>query len=238
MTAMSLDESARLARRTKTRLWLVALVGVALTAVASLALFGPRTQVTPPVGRTVEPPTSGPYLSTSTLVLPVPTGMLNGIPVGYPHSAEGAIAAASYFIEAFDSLEPGPAISWAHTVAVPGQGEAMAAEAAQGVAAIRASGGLATTGSTFGSSISYRPRAYRLGAAAPDRVVVWLLTELSGSFDGGAPVVKPAVVGFELAWTGYDWRMSYNSPVPVPAAAIPGSADAREKGWRNLVEQS
>ena len=235
---MSLDESARLARKTKTRLWFAALAGVALTALASLALFGPRTQVTPPVGRTVQPPTSGPSLSTSTLVLPVPTGMLNGIPVGYPNSAEGAIAAAAYFIEAFDSLEPGPAISWAHTVAVPGQGDAMAAEAAQGVAAIRASGGLAATGSTFGSSISYQPRAYRLGAAAPDRVVVWLLTELSGSFNGAAPLVKPAVVGFELDWTGSDWRMSTNAPAPVPPTALPGSADAREKGWRDLVEQS
>ena len=214
--------------------------GLLAGAVSALALVagGYAPTVTAPAAGGPALPDAGPptLARAPLLVLPASTSSRGGIAVGYPHSIQGAIAAATSFAETFDSVDVGGARNWARSVAAPASVGTVVDRVSAGVAAIRAAWGLPSSGLGVGSFVAYQVRAYQVHAAGRDRVVVWLLATQSSSIGAAAPTERPAVLGFPLVWTAADWRLTDQTPRPAPAADSPGTGQAFARGWRDLAE--
>lgn len=182
------------------------------------------------------PPTGG---TTDVTVLPKPGGVSGGVPVGYPHTTEGAISAAAHFTDVLDLFSPAAAGQQARVIAEPGFLDTISLYTTSAARTARVNAGLPRDGTADLGTYSMRQsRAYRLASTRADRVTVWLLVDDTVSVRG---VVKASaqVSGAVMVWTGADWRMGLdtlnNLPAPAPALATPGTAQAVQEGWRPLA---
>ena len=192
----------------------------------------PRVTVEPDLAPTV------PMGLPDPLVLPKPERMAGTVPVGYPHTVTGAVAAATYFTEALDLLDPVVAADQVRIMAVPADADTLVEQAGSGARDLRTQAGLPADGPTVGSFISYQVRGYQLGSVAQNRVLVWVLTVQSTSISGGPVRSTNVVLGLVLAWTGTDWRVTKDDPGRLPPVAAPGSDQAHANGWRDLAEST
>ena len=185
-----------------------------------------------------DPAPTVPVYLPDPLVLPKPERMAGTVPVGYPHTASGAVAAATYFTEALDLLDPTVAADQARVMAVPQDAASLADQAGAGARQLRIQAGLPADGPTMGSFISYQVRGYQLGPVATNHILVWVLTVQSASVSGGPIRSTNTVLGLVLDWTGTDWRVTKEDPGALPPASQPGSDQAHTDGWRDLAEST
>ena len=227
-----------------------ALAAGVLLAVAAFALLGGRadeTEVpkqavpsTAPSHRDPQPTPVGtwtaPPVSAGPLLVPRPDRTVRGVPVGYPHTTEGAIGAAARYTETAVGLDAERAAAVGEVAGAPSYRDA-ARDLTQGVVAARSSLGLAQTGPTRGAYLTYQAKAYLVTEATPDRVVVSILgiADGAGPATGGMGRAAPSVASHTLVWVDGDWRLAgEGSPTPEPLPQ-PGSAQSYEEGWRDLA---
>ncbi len=170
------------------------------------------------------------------LILPMPDTVVDGVPVGYPHTTEGAISAAVRYTQAAITLDVAQARRVGDLAAASSYLDA-GAEFALAVESSREGLGLAPRGPTDGAYLTYQARAYLVRDATPPRVEVWVL----GIVDGAGPVTSglsrtgPAVAQHLMVWLDGDWRLTDTGDTPDVEAPAPGSAAAYAEGWRDLA---
>ncbi|MFC5724869.1 hypothetical protein ACFP1Z_32450 [Streptomyces gamaensis] len=239
MSFASLDDRRRTARRRLTLLaagLVMAAAGVTAFLVLNSggsndALPGASTSSAAPAAR----PSAG---STTPDVLPKAREVKDGVPVGYPHTPEGAVSAAAHFYDVWDGFNPFASERQARAVAAPRSTEKMASDAFQIAVAARSDAGLNFVGESDNANyLTYRSRGYRIDTASADRVKLWLLLDTQKSVKGITSSV--VVVGTaEMVWADGDWKLvalMYPKGEPQPPEATPDSADAAEKGWRSIA---
>lgn len=190
--------------------------------------------------RTTAPATtplpSTPAAPGGVTVLPKPGRVVHGVPMGYPHTALGAVSSAAHYYEALDLLDPAAAQQQAEVIAQPGFATAMGLQAKAAAQQLRSAFGLPADGTSDNANyFAQQARAFRIVTESPDRVTLWLLMDDSTS-DKGLPDSSTDVLGAVMVWAGGDWRMAVlqqmgTAPRPVP----PDSAQARQEGWRPLA---
>ncbi|MGB8384590.1 MAG: hypothetical protein WCG47_25680, partial [Dermatophilaceae bacterium] len=157
------------------------------------------------------------------------------IPTGYPRTPEGALgqlAAIEVAVLASMSIETAHRVheAWAAP-------DAPAAEAWALTANIQA-----FLASTAGQRVGERPAAVVVtpvaaqvkGTDGPDWVLACVLTQVT------ATVVSTARIGYghceRMAWAGDRWVIAPGAP-PAPAPSTwPGTALARQAGWRTWID--
>lgn len=145
---------------------------------------------------------------------PGPMDELNGVPVGYVRTEEGAVAAATNFnllSGRDDLLDPNALRRAMQTFATPSWKKEAAKQAKSGYDYVA---------ETYGADadVSTAMLAYDVTNFSPDHAVVnlWTVTTLSGS---ARPNVEEVwgIVTVELNWMNNDWRVSGIESTPGPA---------------------
>lgn len=151
---------------------------------------------------------------------PGPTDEVNGLPVGYARTEEGAVAAAVNFnlLAAGDRVLDRDAMSSAM--------EALAAPSWRQEAARQADSGYSFLSTTYGrdAEVSAAVVRFRLSDYTPESAVVdlWTVTLLSGELRPNVDEVW-GIVTISLTWVEGDWRVTGiesepgPSPVDLPA---------------------
>jgi len=249
-----LSQAERHRRRAVSRL--VVLVGVVVLLVLVLvwgvlratggtddtAGDDPAASVPTPVGPlpTAVPSQSGtwtmPPVEDGPLILPPSARVVDGVPVGYPHTTEGAISAAARYTQAAITLDAGQASRVGEVAAAPsylGASDAFASA----VQSTRRGLGVAATGSTGGAYLTYQPGAYLVRDATPDRVEVWILgiVDGAGPATGGVSRTGSSVAQHVMVWAEDDWLLTDTGDTPDVPAPAPGSEAAYTEGWRDLA---
>ncbi|MFC9223132.1 hypothetical protein ACFT8W_20805 [Streptomyces hygroscopicus] len=235
------SQRRRLARSRLTAL--AALVAAAALGAAAFAFFTSGSDADAgkkESGRhTTEPPTFSPPPTRGTTqptLLPKPKTVRSGVPVGYPHTLNGAISAAAHFYDTVDLFDPVASERQARITATPGKEKELGDEALRLSMAARRDAGLALIGeSSTANYYSLQSRAYRVASATEDRVTVWILTDTELSVRGVAKS-DTAVQTAVLAWAGGDWKFTgQEGGEDEPKPVVPESAQAVREGWRSLA---
>lgn len=146
---------------------------------------------------------------------PGPSREENGVPVGYAHTEDGAVAAATNFnlLSAKDELLVGGALADAmRTLAAPDWAEDAERQGKSGYQYV-----IETYGND--ADVSAAVLGYELADFRGDRATVrlWVVTTLSGS---NRPSVETTwgIVTTDLLWVDDDWRVTgiESSPGPAP----------------------
>jgi hypothetical protein len=194
-----------------------------------------------PTATATQPTTAGvwrvPPVSAGPLILPRPTRVVRGVPVGFPHTVPGAISAAARYAETAIGLDETRARAVGEVAGAPSY-PAAADDFALGVQGLRSSLGLPDGQPAYGAYVVFHAKAYRVLAAELDRAVVDVLgvVEAAGPATGGQSRRATSIVGYTLTWLDGTWRVTGDSgtrePDPLPA---PGTVPAYEGGWRDLA---
>lgn len=253
MSLTSQVEAAR--RRAIRRLALIATAGLAVLGVGVVIgsqvvqddqgcrSDGDQRATASPTTTSTPPPASGDAgtwslrpISDGPLILTPPTRTRRGVPLGYPHSTEGAISAAARYSEAIVTLDVERARTVARLAAAPSYLTAVD-DFATNTANARKNLGVAAAGPTRGAFLTYQARGYRVMDAAPDRAEVWVLgvAEGAGPATDGAGQGGPSIARLTVVWVGGDWKFTDGDDTRIPRAPQPGSAEAYEEGWRDIA---
>lgn len=187
-----------------------------------------------PAAATSAGPTTG---STTPTVLPTPRDIEDGVPVGYPHTPEGAVAAIAHFYDIFDPLTPDAAEKQGRVIAVPREKNLLGLGLRDSSEKLRKQQQLPVDGesddSTYYTSTS---RAYQIRGASAGRVTVWLLSDVEVSVRGVSRT-HTEVTGSVMVWADGDWKLTQlREPAGTePAEATPDTSEAAQAGWRTLV---
>lgn len=174
------------------------------------------------------PPTTG----DSPVVGPGPTDEENGVPVGYSHTEEGAVAAATNFslLTTRDDLLDVNALTTAmETLAAPDWKDDAATQAMNGNEFIVDRYG--DDADLSGSVLRYDVVDY-----SPDRAVIrlWTVSVASGSKRPNVEEVWGTLT-ITLVWSDGDWRVEGNESTPGPAP-IDLPAGQPEQSASSLME--
>lgn len=178
---------------------------------------------------------TAPPVSAGPLIAPPAAKTVRKIPVGYPHTTEGAISAAAHYAEATVTLQVDRARAVARAAAAPSYLQAVDDFTANAQTA-RRNLGIAATGPTRGAFLIYQSQGYLVRDAAPDRADVWILgiAEGAGPATGGQSQGGPSIARFRMVWVDGDWKFT-DGGGKTPQAPQPGSAEAYDEGWRDLA---
>ncbi len=180
---------------------------------------------------TVVPANAGP------LMLPQPTGAVEGVPIGFPATPSGAVAAAYAYSRLATSLDAAATLRALEQVADPTSGwlSAQRTEIADGVAAQRSALGLAPVGPSDGATLMITPAGFQfVGRPGPRSSTVLTLAVLSGTAVDGTRTSGSLVLRWELRWDGTRWRAirPHVTDQHDALVAVPLTSDAVAKGWR------
>jgi hypothetical protein len=220
-----------------------------LTPVRKPSAFPPAAYPVPARGAPTAPsPSLSPRLSASARpALASPVRVVPGahdvvgLFLGYPHTLVGAVSAAAAYTPAIiGTLDPDRATHIMRMVADPSFSQGTA-QAAEGIASIRESLGLAAGGPVpQGYAWAVRPLECQVRGIGRDRVTVLLLLDLISVVPGAGTITRASVFPVAVHWAAGDWRI-----LPTPATsyarltAAPGSQQAASLGWLQLTgEQS
>ncbi|GHG50224.1 hypothetical protein [Streptomyces griseocarneus] len=240
MSFVALDEGRRSARRR-----------LALLIAGALVVGGATTflVLSPDDSRKTDKPTAGPTASASTqaqtggsnvpTVLPKPKDVKDGVPVGYPHTLEGAISAAAHYGDVLDLFNPKAAEQQARVMAAPNHRMMLETYMVQSAQTARTNEGLPADGESDNANfITTQSRAYHVANSTADSVTVWILMDCQTSVRGVARSTTQ-VRGVVLVWTDGDWKMSLRTldglPDNAPKNVTPNSQNAAQEGWRSLA---
>lgn len=180
---------------------------------------------------------TGPPVSAGPLILPTPARTVRGVPLGYPHSTEGAISAAAHYTEAAVTLDANRARTVGELAGAPSYLSA-ADDFAANVGVARTQLGVSATGPTGSAYLTYQAQAYLVLDATPDRVEVWVLgtADGAGPSTGGDSRTGPSIARLVMVWVEGDWRLTDNPPTDAPSAAPePATPKAYAQGWRDCA---
>lgn len=141
-----------------------------------------------------------------------PTDIASGVPLGFAHSREGAVAAAVNFAGVLTSqrlVDRDGYLDAVREITAPEAADAQLKKAAEYVDTLETSRHLiAKAQFGFAVSIRYLPAGYQLVTYENDKatVKVWGSTVL-GLEQEPLPVEAWGTTTFQLRWTGKDWRM-------------------------------
>ena len=146
---------------------------------------------------------------------PGPFNEVNGVPVGYARTEEGAVAAATNFnlLSAKDELlEEGALVEAMRTLAAPDWAEDAERQGKNGYDYV-----IETYGND--ADVSAAVLGYEVADFGEDRATVrlWVVTTLSGSSRPNAETTW-GIVTTDLLWVENDWRVAgiESSPGPAP----------------------
>lgn len=148
----------------------------------------------------------------------------HGVPAGFAHTADGAVAAAASFVctgQAILDMDPLSAEEAVRQMAAASTADQQVADTLAKLRAARA----ALAGGTGATVYRQAAIAWRVDAFSPDRarVAVWSVGVLAR--DGVAPPQAGwATSTFDLAWERGDWKIESEVIVPGPAAILDNSA--------------
>jgi hypothetical protein len=158
---------------------------------------------------------------------PGPWRSAGGVPVGFEHSARGAVAATGNYIATLSrALTPGAPFSWTRAVraltVAPFTARALSGSLASGMMSRR----LQRSGSAYflGSwALGYRLLSYTPARA---QVALWTVGVMASAVGSVPPDFSTTTC--ELDWTAGDWKLSRArvSEGPTPPSPAAGSAQA------------
>jgi hypothetical protein len=167
-----------------------------------------------------------------------PRAVVKGVPVGYQHSEQGAVAAAANYARVLSSamiLDQAQRRAAIQTISAP---EALARQQRafdQAVASLRKGLGVGQGAAKDGTVLLRAvPVGWRLEAYTGDhaRVAIWV-TSVAGTLGGGSPSAVPVreawgTTTVELRWVHGDWKLlettTTDGPVPIADTATPTAA--------------
>lgn len=153
--------------------------------------------------------TDGTYVAPkSWVVLPHAGGTKNGLPVQFPHSAQGAASAAVAAVKAGWTWDPDAAAKAAAVYGVPDQAAQLADAARQATSASRISVGLPGTGDLpSGASMSVAPIGVQWSNASADQVTVSVLARVIYTPGGGTDQKTQVIATTDpMVWVNGDWH--------------------------------
>jgi hypothetical protein len=177
-----------------------------------------------------------PPVSAGPLILPPPTGAERGIPVGFPHTTEGAISAAARYAEVSVGLDIEHARALGEVAGAPSYLDA-GKHFAQATRIARNSLGLTQDGETPGAYLTFEAQAYRVVDAKPNQVTL----AISGRVDGAGPATQGRGQGgitassYTLVWVDDDWHLAADGNKLPHTIPTPRSPQAYREGWRDLA---
>jgi hypothetical protein len=158
---------------------------------------------------------------------PGPWRVENGVPVGYAHTPDGAVAAATNFLTVQDGsllLHPSEYRAAIDTLAAPETKAALRSQAENTLASFQGGSGLITSAQQ-GKAVVYRttPLAYRLDSydgRSAAQVSIWAETFIA--VDGVLPPAEVwATDAYTVVWTSGDWKLvtTGGSAGPMPTVS-------------------
>jgi hypothetical protein len=162
---------------------------------------------------------------------------VDGVALGYPHTALGAISAAAEYVgDLTSTLDPNYAAAIGRITEDPASTEPPDAFATSTMHT-RADLELPTSGALApGVAFLTIPQMYQLRDVSPNRVLVLLLTTNTFTNGAGGMASTTGVYPTHMHWTGTDWHLAdIGGSVDYSGLnATPDSAAASAKGWQPL----
>jgi hypothetical protein len=166
-----------------------------------------------------------------------PRQVVNGVPVGYQHSEQGAVAAAANYARVLSSamiLDQAKRRAALQTISAPEARARQQRAFDQAVASLTKGLGVGQGAATDGTVLLRAvPVGWRLEAYTGDRakVAIWV-TSVLGALGGpsqGVPVREAwGTTTVELRWVDGDWKLltttTTDGPVPIGDTATPTAA--------------
>lgn len=181
------------------------------------------------------PPVSAP--ASEALVLPQPTSYNGIVPLGYPQSVPGAVAAAYGYSRIATGLDVEATLHAIEKLADPAtawygrQRDALA----DGLVEQRRSLGLPPVGPVTSASLSVTPSGYQLlGRATSGTASVLTLNIVSATATDGTRTSGTVVLRWDLRWDGVRWLATrmYSDSEHDALAVTPLTSQARALGWQ------
>lgn len=174
---------------------------------------------------------------SATLNLPQPTGYVGIVPMGYPRTAAGAIAAAYGYSRIASGLDVDRTLAAIELLADPATGwfAAQRDVLADGLVAQRRELGLSPVGPTAAAALQLSPAEYQLlGTPTADAAHVLTLNIVSGTAVDGTHTTGTIVLDWDLRWDAGRWVVSrtYCDNAHDNLAVTPLTTDARALGWQ------
>uniref|UniRef100_UPI003F494A8F hypothetical protein n=1 Tax=unclassified Streptomyces TaxID=2593676 RepID=UPI003F494A8F len=231
---------------------LVGLVVVLVGVIVGLTLGGGNSPSATPAapGPSASPGQQGPtpmpsetaggaYVAPATWVrLPKGGQPRDGLEAGFPHTVEGAAAAAVASVRGAWTWDADAAEKAAGVYALPAEADKTKAAARQAVAASRASAGVPGTGPLpEGAHMSVAPIGVQWSGATADQVTVSVLTRIVYT-PGGGTAEKTQVLAMPatMVWADGDWHSKTSAPVKAPEPFDLGTEGFNSAGWRAIQE--
>lgn len=213
-----------------------ATLAVSVVVVATADRDGPRSAAPPvPSARASVPMPASPP-SAETMYLPQPSGYVDGVPTGYPHSLPGAVGAAYGYSRIASGLDVEATLQAVEAFADPVARWFSGARGrlADGLTAQRRDVGLPAVGPVGSASLTVTPAGYQLdGTPGPDALTVLTLNVLSAVAADGTRTSGVVVLRWPLRWDGKRWLVTgmYSAPQDAARAVTPSTTQAQAQGW-------
>jgi hypothetical protein len=162
--------------------------------------------------------------------------LINGVELGFPHSAVGAVSApADVMSEAGSTLDPDRAAAVMRMTADPSVATAPQ-EAAHGAVSDRRYLGIPASGPVPpGASVQILPAEYQVPSGSADQVLVLLLCDFITTQPEGGTQTRIAVFPLRMHWAQADWKAAaVGGGNYLNLAAGPGSPQSADLGWQQL----
>jgi hypothetical protein len=212
-----------------------------LGTVVLITMGGPRDRSTPAgtpdaPARAEKATAGGDEVHQQWVELPQPTTYVNGVPVGYPRSSVGAIAAAYGYSRIASGLDVEATLRAIEFMADPSGAwfPRQRDELGDGLVAQRTALGLSAVGPTAGASLTITPASYQLLSNGAGQAHVLTLNIVSGIAVDGARTSGTVVLDWALRWIGDRWRVvaPYDGGDHDTLAVAPMTSAARALGWQ------
>lgn len=182
------------------------------------------------------------------LELPQPTGYRDGVPVGFPRTVPGAVAAAYGYSRVATGLDVQATLRALEQIAAPDSGwlPAERARLADGLVAQRGTLGLPPVGSAGQATIDVTPSGYQLADPDPDpdpdldrraptAVTVLTLNVVSARAADGTRTSGTLAFRWDLRWDGSGWRAvrTFLHDRDTAIAVTPLTSAAAAAGWKD-----
>ncbi|HZR50392.1 MAG TPA: hypothetical protein VFB06_12820 [Streptosporangiaceae bacterium] len=231
--------------RKRFKICLAAIAGV-LVLTGTMLIISVLTQGPQPPGTTEPPPVPDLFGSGSPPASQAAAGpmrvlqgreLVNGVRLGYPHTAQGAISAADEFARDIGSaLDPDTAAAILRLTADPSYSQGPQ-RYAQGVVTTREVLGLPASGPVpDGASAVLQPVEYQLKYLAADQVTVLFLTDLDVTLPGQGTQAKVSLFPLRMHWARGDWKILLPRPAGDFSSLLtePDTSQAAAAGWKEL----
>lgn len=170
------------------------------------------------------------------LLLPQPTEYIGGVPIGFPRSDAGAVAAAYGYSRIATGVDVQDTLDALKTVADPEAGWYASArgQIADGLIAQRKSLGLPAVGFSNSALINVTPSGYRIARDADGTATVQTLNVVSTQSADGTTATGTVVFRWALRWVGDRWLAvrTFMDEADEALAVAPFTTAAQAKGWK------